>query len=87
MGSPSRDLACILGAADPITIELARGLLDGAGIPCLVHGPDFDLAELGHAAHDSTRRQDLFVPRSERSRALDILEQAWGERPVPPGDA
>jgi hypothetical protein len=33
------------------------------------------------------RRQDLFVPRGERSRALDILEQAWGERPVPPRDA
>ena len=25
--------------------------------------------------------------RGERSRALDILEQAWGERPVPPRDA
>jgi len=81
MGSPSKDFERVLAAADPVTIELARGILSGAGIPSLAHGPDFDVAELGRAAHDVMRHQDLYVPRGELTRSLDLLEEAWGKRP------
>ncbi|HTF87651.1 MAG TPA: hypothetical protein VK843_04520 [Planctomycetota bacterium] len=84
MSSPSKDYARVLASAEPTTIELARGLLSAAGIPCLEHGPDFDVAELGRAAHDVMRHQDLYVPREALDRALDILEEAWGTRPEVP---
>ena len=78
MSSPSNDFARVLTAADRVTLELARDLLGGAGIPSLAHGPDCDVAELGRAAHDAMRRQDLYVPREAHARALELLEQAWG---------
>jgi hypothetical protein len=81
MGSPSEDFDRILTAADSVTIQLARDILAAAGIPSLAHGPDFDVAELGRAAHDVMRRQDLYVPRGAGERSLDLLEEAWGERP------
>lgn len=86
MASPSEEFDRILTGADPVQIELARSLLEAAGIPSLAHGPDFDVAELGRAAHDVLRHQDLFVPRGQGERALDVLEAAWGRRPDPTGE-
>jgi hypothetical protein len=75
---PQDDFARLLEAADLVAIELARNLLDEAGIPSLVHGPDFDMAELGVAAHHAVRRRDLYVPRRALARAQAVLERAWG---------
>jgi len=78
MGRPGDDYALILKAGDAIEADLARNLLTEADIPCLAHGPDFDVAELGLAAHNMVRGTDLYVPRELRGRARDVLRQAWG---------
>ena len=79
MAKPSDDFALLLEASSPVEVELARGLLDAAGIPCLVHGPDFDIAELGRAAHDAVRRPNVYVPKSALERATAVLQEAWGD--------
>lgn len=79
--SADEERALLLEGANRIRIELARNLLAEAGIPCVVEGPDFDVAELGSAAHDMIRGQDLLVPRSALERARSILDQAWGGEP------
>ena len=78
MGLPADDFALILRAAGSVEADLARGLLEAAGIPALLHGPDFDVAELGAAVHHMVRGRDLYVPRELRERALDVLREAWG---------
>jgi hypothetical protein len=75
-----QDLACVLSGADDVEAGLARSLLEAAGIPCLLHGPDFDVAELGIAAHRQVRGTDLFVPPALAERAQGVLEEAWGPR-------
>ena len=71
--------ALLIEGANTITIDLARNLLAEAGIPCVVEGPDFDVAELGRTAHDMIRGQNVFVPRSALERAEAVLEEAWGK--------
>jgi hypothetical protein len=78
MGRPSDDYALLIEAVEPIELDLALGLLEQAGIPTLVHGGDFDLAELGLAAHNATRRPNLYVPHLLRGRARAVLDEAWG---------
>jgi hypothetical protein len=78
MGRPSDDYAVLLKGADTVEIDLARGLLREAGIPHLVHGSDFDVAELGVAAHHMVRGSNLYVPHELRDRARDVLKAAWG---------
>lgn len=68
--------------ADSVTIELARQLLESAGIPSLAHGPDFDVAEFGRAMHDNVRHQDLYVPQTALVRATEVLAEAWGKHGV-----
>ena len=69
----------LLEALDGVTAELARALLAERGVPSVLHGPDFDLAELGRAAHTAVRGTDLFVPLAARERAEAILREAWGD--------
>ncbi len=57
--------------------EIARQLLSEAGIPCFVHGPDFDRAELG-ASHDMVRHVDVHVAPADLERAKATLAEAWG---------
>lgn len=89
MSSSYGDFDLVLEAATPADLELARQLLQDAGIPSLAHGPDFDVARLGSAAHGMVRRQNLYVPKGERERARAVLREAWGEDSVPgaAGDA
>ena len=79
MGRPDEEFALLLEAASPTEVEMARGLLDSAGIPCLVHGPDFDVAEMGTAAHHVVRRQNVYVPLAAFEQANSILAEAWGD--------
>jgi len=80
MSSPEdRTPVVLLSAPDPVKGELARGLLEEAGIPSMFHGPDRDVAELGTSIHMAFTRPDLLVPASALKDARAILVQAWGE--------
>lgn len=71
----------VLEAAGSLDCNMARNLLEEAGIPCLVHGPDFDVAELGVVSHQNVRGASVYVPKSAYERAMRVLAEAWGERP------
>jgi Putative prokaryotic signal transducing protein len=73
------DFDLLLEAVDPVTAELARGLLAEAGIPSLIHNQDFDVAELGTAVHHAVRHPDLYVPKGMREQAQTVLDEAWGD--------
>ena len=77
----------LLDTVDRVTAELARGLLEEAQIPTLFHSPDFDVAELGVAAHQTLRGVSVYVPRGQRARAQAILDEAWGSSPPGPPQA
>lgn len=72
------DHALLLDTVDATTADLACDLLDGAGIPYLRHAPDFDVAELGAAAHAAVRGVSVLVPRSALEDARTLLDDAWG---------
>ena len=78
MQRPSQEFALVVRAANKVEIDLARDLLSQEQIPLLVHGPDFDVAELGAEVHHQLRARDLYVPRELRGRALEVLSTAWG---------
>jgi hypothetical protein len=69
-------------ALDASEGELAREILAEAGIPSMLFGPDFDMAELGAAAHAAVRRNDLYVPKGARTAARAAMVEAWGEQGV-----
>ena len=77
--SPRTEIVVLLAAPTPVEAELARGLLEEAGIPSMLHGPDMDMAELGVAAHACFTRPDLLVPAAALEAARAILKEAWGE--------
>ena len=77
MSSPRADFALLLASPDPVEADLAKDLLSSAGIPCMLHGQDRDLAELGAAAHGGIARPDLLVPKSALGRARDVLRESW----------
>ena len=73
-----RQPVVLLSAPDPVKGELARNLLEQAGIPSMFHGPDRDVAGLGAAVHMAFTRPDLLVPASALEEARAVLMQAWG---------
>ncbi len=74
----------LLEGINGVEANMARSLLAGAGIPCLLHGPDFDVAELGRAVHDSVRGTSLLVPQTALERAREVLQESgWS----PDGDS
>ncbi len=75
----SGEFDVVLAAVDHFEAELARDVLAAAGIPSMLHAPDFDFAEFGVAAYGQVRRGDLLVPRGTRDAARAALEAAWGE--------
>jgi hypothetical protein len=79
MGRPRDDFDLLLEAPHPVEAELARGMLADAGIPVLMHGGDFDVAELGSATHAMLRRPDMYVPKGARARAEQVLRDAGYE--------
>lgn len=83
--SNTSDFDLLLEAVTPTEAEMVKGLLAEAGIPCLVHTGDFDMAEMGKAAHDSVRHPDVYVPKGAGEAAKAILDEAWADRA--PADA
>ena len=78
MTSIEEEFAVLLDTVDPISAGLAAGLLEEARIPSTTGGPDFDIAELGTAAHNVTRGVTVLVPKTGFDRARALLDQAWG---------
>jgi hypothetical protein len=72
------DFELLIPAADSVAARLAQGLLEAEGIPARIHNADFDMAELGTAAHDRLRRPDVLVPKGTLERARELLDEAWG---------
>lgn len=77
MTAPSEEYALLMAAATQVDADLARQLLEEAGIPCLLHGMDRDLAELGSAIHMQISRPDIYVPRGALDEAVEVLRGAW----------
>jgi len=77
MSSTRADFALLLASPDPVEADLAKDLLSSAGIPCMLHGQDRDLAEFGAAGHACIARPDLLVPKSALTRARALLGEAW----------
>lgn len=82
MGRPSQDFDLLLRAPHPIEAELARGLLAERGIPAMLHGGDFDVAELGSVSHAMLRRPDLYVPKGTRELAEETLREGGYGEPI-----
>jgi len=89
MGRVADDYACLLDSVGLVDARLARDLLAEAGIPSLLHGPDFNFAELGPASHAAVRGVSVYVPHRALSEARAVLRAAWGEDAAlaPPADA
>jgi len=68
----------LLDTVDKVTADLACNLLQKEGIPTYQHGPDFDVVELGAAAHGMVRGISVFVPKDAVDRAQAVLDDAWG---------
>ena len=81
------EFALLLEGANKVEADLAKNLLDEAGIPSMAQGPDFDIAELGHAVHDMIRGLDVYVPRAALERAQEILAAAWDGPGKEPSDS
>ena len=82
MSQYSEDFDVLLVAVDTIEGALASDVLAAAGIPSMLHGPDFDVAELGSSAHTRIRGANLLVPRGSHAKARAVLVEAWGEETV-----
>lgn len=86
MREANKEIVLLLRGVGTIESELAKNLLADAGIPCLTKGPDFDVAELGAAAHGMVRGIDLYVPKSALELARSILDEAWAREDVREAD-
>ncbi len=72
----SEEFAVLLEGINAYEAGMVRSLLDAAGIPSLAHGPDFDIAELGLAAHDVLRGTNILVPHTALESAKQVLEES-----------
>jgi hypothetical protein len=88
------EFAVLLEGINGLQAGMAASLLKDAGIPSMQHGPDFDVAEFGSAAHSMLRGTSLLVSHSALMRAKKVLDDAgWGvaldadgEEPESPAD-
>ncbi len=69
----------LLAGLDHLRALLAENLLTEAGIPCMLHGPDFGAAEGGQAEHDDVFGRNLLVYWESVQAARELLQEAWGE--------
>ncbi len=76
--------AVLLDNVNGIEADMARGLLEAAGIPSTTSNPDFDVAELSRAAHDMIRGTAVLVPQSALADAQRVLEEAGWNTPAEP---
>ena len=86
MKSRDESYALLAEGINGIEVGLLKSLLEAEGIPCLAKGQDFDVVELGSAAHDMLRGTNLYVPHAALEKAQALLKSAnWNSEE--PGDA
>lgn len=78
MGSLNDDYAILLAGAARLDVDMARSLLDGAGIPCLADAPDAMSAQDSLKGPFGNPFADLYVPKPALESAMEVLAQAWG---------
>ena len=66
----------IVGVLEAMPAKWYFGLLEQAGIPSTTRGPDFDVAELGSAAHAMIRGTQVIVPAAALAAARSVLTAA-----------
>lgn len=71
------DVSVLLEGVTSYEARMVKTLLEDVQIPCLFDGPDFDVAELGRAAHDNLRGVTILVPSAALGRARERLAEAW----------
>src|SRR5262245_44488071 len=78
---PTVKLVTVLSSADPIKIELARNLLETAGILCIVEGVRADsVVEDEFGTYSGLAGAKVVLVRVDHVvRALELLEQALGD--------
>ena len=69
------EFAVLLEDVPGIHADMVKNLLEEAGIPCLLHGQDFDVAELG-AAHALVRGRTVLVPHAALEKARRLVDEA-----------
>jgi len=75
------EFCLLLEAVDTVDAELAKSVLEAGEVPCLIQGPDFDVVELGRAAHDMLRGTNVYVPKEAEEKARALLAEAWKDLP------
>jgi hypothetical protein len=75
MDSPKQEHALLVDGINMMEVGMLKSLLASEGIPCMVHSPDFDVIELGHA-HDMLRGAKLYVPHAALEKAQALLKAA-----------
>lgn len=78
MESLREDYALILEGSARVELDLARTLLEEAGIPCLLDAHGFELDAQDAIGVASVPYGNLYVPRAARAAAHALLEAAWG---------
>jgi len=74
------DFVQIWDAGSTFEAELIRKKLNEHGVRVLIPGEDLDLSAKAHVGSET-----IFVPASERDRALELLPEVW-ELLSPPAD-
>jgi hypothetical protein len=74
-------LVTVLSSADPIEIELARNVLDSAGLPCVVEGgrADAQIEAVVGSYSGLAGAKAVRVREDDAGRASELLEQAFGD--------
>ena len=77
--TPEEDFVPLLQPRDQTELELARNLLDQAGVRNTVL--DTDRVEMLRVLEGASAEglQILVVPRTEVERAIELLREAWGD--------
>lgn len=77
MESRRDDFDLVLDAVTPAEAELAKELLESAGIPCM--GQDVDLLDPVTVITSGITRQSVYVPKGRSEQARVILDGAWSK--------
>lgn len=77
MATDPNGFALLLDGIGLLERDLARNLLESAGIPCLVDEPDLIEGCLGALRMPGVTR--IYVPPSALARARSLLGEAWGD--------
>lgn len=77
MSDDRNDVSVLVKGVNSYEARMVKTLLEDVGVPCMFEGPDFDVAELGRAAHDNFRGVDVLVPTAALERARARLAEAW----------